>query len=634
MQLWNRNGRLAAICIVASLFFLAEVSTAQAETGTVISGSLVSSASSVNPSPVHSYHVLEPSLTFSFLAQFNAGPEINRGPGGYLSWIKLALIAVVFLIWVPLSDRLNQDALRFGEMTGLKPDMWNTLNVLGFVFGFFLTISVPIFWVGYPIYVLAALIPPISYFLIRRSRLKASPTLANQIAAGVAAIKSGETGRVFDIPAEPLQADEGAEVVFSPAGADQSQKQANLIRARQGFAFPIVKDLVADALSRRGDVLMLDYTAQAVTVRMQVDGSWHQLPPMDRESGDAVLASLKHLAALNPQDRRSRQTGHIGFKYNDFKGNVVFTSQGVQTGERVQLKLVQKTKSEMNLGQLGMWPEMYKQLVSHLNKPGLIIVSAPPMGGLSTSWQATLMATDRVTRDVVSFVDEADREQDFENIARHNYPSGQSPLKVMHRALMAQPDCLVVPNVVNSETLDELTRQVVEEERTVITHLQSKSASEALLRLYSLAGDKPRFAKAVTAVTCQKLARRLCETCKQQVQVNPQLIQQLGGDPTKQNWLFNHFTGPRPDQVDDQGNPIEIPPCKTCSAFGYIGRIAFFELIQVNDQLRAVLQKQPRVETVSAAARKLGNPSLTQQAYRLALVGLTSTSEIQRVLKS
>jgi type II secretory ATPase GspE/PulE/Tfp pilus assembly ATPase PilB-like protein len=612
MQPWNRNWRLAAICIVASLFFLA------------------------GSAPVHAVSPEWSSGPANNVVQLLAqdwNDALLRGPGGYLSWIKLALVAVVFLIWVAMSDRLNQDALRFGEKTGLNAETWNTINVAGFVLGFFLAISIPIFWIGYPVYVLTAFVPPVLYFLMRRSKVKGDSTLANQIQTSKAIRVAAETGTVANIVQEALPQDEGAEVSFSTAGVDKQEKQTNLIRARQSHAFPMVKDMVADILTRRGDVVLMDFTTQAVGGRMQVDGSWHQLPTLDRETGDAMLTSYKFLAGLNPQDRRSKQKGRFGFKFNDFKGDIQVISQGTQTGERVQLKFIQKTKTELNLGQLGMWPEMFKSLVTHVNQPGLVVISGPPSQGLSTSWRAALMASDRVTRDCISFVEASNAEHDFENVTRHEYPDGQSPLEVMRKVMLTQPDALVVPDIRDAATLDELTSQV-ESGRTVITHMQSRSASEALLRLYALAGDKQRFAKAVTAATCQKLTRRLCETCKQQVQVTPKLIQQLGGDPRKQNWLCNPFTGPPPGAVDEKGEPIVIPPCKTCSGFGYIGRIAFFELIEVSDQLRGVMMKQPKVDTIAAAAQKLGNPSLAQQAYRLALAGLTSVNEIQRSLKS
>jgi len=621
MPFWTRNGRLAAIFIVVSLFFL------------TCGGESVQAAGVTAPG-LHGFLSIE---TIQLLGQEESSftPEeiVDRGPGGYFSIIKLILIVLVFWYWVFVSERMNLDGIRFGEKTKLDPELWNPINVGSFVVGFFFAISIPIFLLGFPIYLIAAVTPTLVYFFIRRSKLAADPNLAKNIASGAAAIKSGG-GNMAAMQEEILPQDEGAAVSFTPAGADGKEKQVNLIRARQSFGYTDFKNLMAELADRRAETVLLDYTAQAATVRLQIDGVWQQLPPMDRQTGDGVLASAKFMAGLNPQERRQQQKGQYGFAYRDTKAKIEILSQGVETGERVQLKLLKKSKGSMNLGQLGMWPEMFNTLVGHLNAPGLIIVSAPPQQGLTTSWHATLLAADRVTRDIVAFVPEGDTELNLENITPHHFPVGGSPLETIRKALLTQPEGLVFPTITDSATLDELTRQVVVEGRTVFTHLQSRSAAEAILRMYQMAGDKEQFTKAVTVATCQKLARRLCETCKQSIQVQPKLIQQLGGDPRTQNTLFNHFTGPPPGSVDENGDPIEIPPCKTCSAYGYIGRVAYFETISMTDQLRTFMLKKPDVNAVAAAAKKLGNPTLTQQAYRLGLVGLTSVSEIQRSLKS
>ena len=621
MPFWTRNGRLAAIFIVVSLFFLTcGVESAQAQG---ISAPGFASFLSIESFPLLAQEAAKP---------VDAEAIVDRGPGGYFSLIKIILIVLVFWYWVVVSDRMNLDGIRFGEKTKMDPDLWNPINLGSFLLGFFLAISIPIFLLGFPLYLVAAVTPSLVYFFIRRSKLTADPSLAKNVASGKTAIKSG--GNLAVMEQEVLPQDEGANVSFSPAGADAKEKQVNLIRARQSFGFPQLKDLIAELTTRRAETVVLDYTAQAATIQLEIDGVWQQLPTMDRQTGDGVLASAKYLAGLNPQERRNQQKGQFGFSYRNKKAKIEIVSQGVQTGERVQLKLIQKSKAAMNLGQLGMWPETFRVLVDHMNAPGLVIISAPPKQGLSASWTAALSAADRVTRDVVGVVSESEGEFNHENITPHYYPVGGSPVETIRKVVMTQPEGLVVPTISDAATLDEVTRQVVVEGRSVLTHLQSASAAEAILRLYQLAGDKEQFVKAVTASTCQKLARRLCETCKQSIQVQPKLIQQLGGDPSKQNSLFNHFTGPPPGQVDEKGEPIVIPPCKTCSAYGYIGRIAYFEMISMTDQLRKFMLKNPDVNNLAAAAKKLGNPTLTQQAYRLGLVGLTSVAEIQRSLKS
>ena len=91
---------------------------------------------------------------------------------------------------------------------------------------------------------------------------------------------------------------------------------------------------------------------------------------------------------------------------------------------------------------------------------------------------------------------------------------------------------------------------------------------------------------------------------------------------------------PPPEQlVDEKGRPIEIPPCETCSAFSYIGRIALFEMIVVNDQIRSALLKNSSAEVIRKLATKTGNQPMLAGAYQLVLLGITSLAEVQRAMK-
>ena len=224
-------------------------------------------------------------------------------PGAYLSWIKLLMVALTFILWVFTTDWLNRDAMKIGEKTLMTPEFWNPIVVGCFLFGFWCAISVPLFLVGYPLFLISTTLPFLIYFFARRSKIKANPGLKNLIKG-----KPGEAP-----PPEPLPQDEGAAIEFSPAGKGP-EAQSNLIRARQSGAYVEAKGMIDHVLTCRADTVMLDYTQHQVTSQMLVDGAWHVLPVMDREVGDAMLVSLKSLAGLNPMDRRSAQKGKFGSK--------------------------------------------------------------------------------------------------------------------------------------------------------------------------------------------------------------------------------------------------------------------------------------------------------------------------------
>ncbi len=546
-------------------------------------------------------------------------------PGGYLSWIKLLLVVVVFVTWVRAADWINRDSMKIGELTNLFPEIWNPIGLGSFFVGFLVVIFVPIFYVGYPIYVVGAIVPPLVYFFMRRAAIKAEPNILDQVKS-----KPGET-----VTGPLLPQDEGAAVEFSAAGEGE-QQQVHLIRARQSPGFPVLKNVIAEAVFKRADVVLLDYTRDRVNCRMQVDGVWHPSPPMDRETGDAVLVSLKNLAGANPTERRARQSGQFSFKTENDKADIELLSQGVPTGERAQLKFKRMSKHVLTLSQLGMFPDMVNKLKSSLNRPGLAIVSAPPGEGLTTSWRGTLVTADRLTRDCVAIIDKDETESVVENVVVHRFDSkgGKKQFDVLKAMLLSQPNFIVAPIVEDKETMDLLAAQISTQDRSVLLRTSAKSAAEALLRVYSQCGDRDLFANSVKHVTCQRLLRRLCDECKQEVRVAPKLIEKLGGNPRQQQSVFNQYKLPPPEQrVDEKGNPIEFPPCPVCGGIGYIGRIAVFEMIEVNDQVRIAMRQSPKAAAIEQAALKAGKKPLVNQAYQLVLLGITSVAEVQRVFK-
>jgi type II secretory ATPase GspE/PulE/Tfp pilus assembly ATPase PilB-like protein len=164
-------------------------------------------------------------------------------------------------------------------------------------------------------------------------------------------------------------------VELSPVGPLQMENQAALIEARQSPAYVAVKFLLADGLTQRSDKIMLDYTADAVGIRYQIDGIWHNAmpkvremkkgeegPSVDRPTGDMMLAVMKRVCHLKMEERRARQEGKMRVEYNGHKFDTVLLSQGTPTGERVVLSFTYVTKQVKTLEDLGMRDKQREQL--------------------------------------------------------------------------------------------------------------------------------------------------------------------------------------------------------------------------------------------------------------------------------
>ncbi|MEO8493750.1 MAG: ATPase, T2SS/T4P/T4SS family [Planctomycetota bacterium] len=439
------------------------------------------------------------------------------------------------------------------------------------------------------------------------------------------------------------QAEEPVEVVLPPitlvpmGAPDKQQDQANLLAAKQSPAFPIACGVMVHCLMRRGERLMLDYAAEGVAVRFEIDGVWMNGDPMDRQSGDAALAVLKKIANLNVQDRRTRQDGKFGVEFGGGKFTAAFTSQGVKTGERVVITFKPKKPKFLRIEELGMRDKVRQRLKELLDDDtGLVIVSAPPGGGLTTTWNLTLETADRLMRDFVAAEDKANKEDEVINVnpQYYNREAGESPADVLPKMILKEPDVLVVPELTNAETVQIVCEQINKFNKMGYAKVNAKEAAEALLKVFAYKGPAAELAKAVKLVLNVRLIRKLCDQCKQSFQPPPQLLQKLGIPAGRVQVLFQEYKPPPPEElVDEKGNPIVLPICQKCNGIGYAGRTGLFELLVIDDQIRAALTNQPDLDTIKRVAKAAGHRSIQEEGILQVAQGVTSITELQRVLK-
>lgn len=426
-------------------------------------------------------------------------------------------------------------------------------------------------------------------------------------------------------------------IKFSADGRSDDAKQANLDAVLPSPGYPDAALLIADAMTKRADLIVLDYSAQAVKIRLQIDGLWHELPPRDRASGDYMLATLKKLADLNYMERRARQEGEFAAELLTQKIKFDFVSQGVPTGERVVIHVNRKKPPTETLEDLGMRKKMLEEIQGHLAKPkGLILVSTLPGDGHTTFWRGMLAAFDRFLRDYYSIEEKSRVEKEVININPVTFDEsiGQTAKDVVPDLLLREPDVIVFPDIPSGEMFDYYCDLAIEEEKLVMTRIPAKSSVEAILRVMALKPNLAKFAEVLQCVTYQRSIRKLCDKCRQPFPPPPQLLQQLGLPPGRVQTLYNHTQPPPPEQcVDAQGNPIEIQICPKCSGLGFYERCGIFEYLNITDRLRQALTKTSDLQTLTNLAAAEGHLTLREEGVVLVAKGETSIQELQRVLQ-
>lgn len=577
------------------------------------------------------------------LSAQEAWPEytanFERGPGFYLAMWKLVSLCVLVWLWVKSADWVSRDSLELGEAIGMPARIWNPLIVFSFLAAFLMAVTVPIFAIGGLLALLAYAGPFITYVVMRNGKVTEEKKvftkehLKNWVKnIGKKQAHSREVKHNWQL---------GPPVEIVAVGPLQMENQQALIEGRQSPAYVSVKYLLADGLTQRSEKIMLEFTAEAVAVRYLIDGVWHnaapkvhEKQPLDRALGDQMLAVLKRICHLKMEERRAKQDGKMKVEFEGNKYDVSFTSQGTPTGERTLLSFLLITKHVRNLEELGMRDKVREQLPDLIGpgQHGLVIFATLPGDGLTNTWQASLRSTDRLMRDFISVENVHKREPDVENVdcSKYDTTKGESAESVIPKLFLKIPEVICVPEIATPEALKLLLKYIVVEDKLGIISMRAKDGCDALLRLMAMKVPPAEIAPTVKGVIYSRLVRRLCETCREAYQPEPALLQKLGIPAGRVQVLYREKQPPQPGQEKKKGEP-EI--CPNCRGLGYKGRIAIFEVLKLDDKMRAALAQEPKLEVLKKLARAAGNRSLQDEGILLVALGTTSITELQRALK-
>ena len=430
-----------------------------------------------------------------------------------------------------------------------------------------------------------------------------------------------------------------APVEFVPYTSDRTETQSLLILARQGVGYEVAGGQLSHAIRSRATHVLLDFSKTACAIRYQVDGAWEQLPPLDRETGDAMLYAIKQLCLMNPADRRSAQTGSMGLKLQRDKYTLRVQSQGVPTGERVLVKFEPEKIPFERMSDLGMRDKLCEQFKELIDSSGNIcVVTAPKGEGLTTTWSVAIHAADRLVRDFQSFEREEAPELEIININPVFFggSTGLSETEAVRKTLLKEPDVLMFPELPAGETMRMCLDQFETTDKQVITRMVASNPLEATVRFLSQYGDDAKeIVKRLGFVLGQRLVRRLCDNCKVGFEPSPQLLQQLGIPAGRVPLLYQPFIPPPIEQqVDENGRPAPITPCHVCDGRGYFGRVAIFEMLVPGPQLREELLKTKDLGQLSRIAKAEGHRGAQAEAVLTVARGLTGLDELKRVFSA
>ena len=376
----------------------------------------------------------------------------------------------------------------------------------------------------------------------------------------------------------------------------------------------VVQMVIAQGLRDRASDIHIEPFGDRIRIRYRIDGALHDVLDLPGSIGPAVVSRIKILAGLNIVERRRAQDGQISMNIDDHDVDIRVATTAVVGGEKVVLRLLDRSRSRLQLEQLGMPESMAEQFATLLHNPyGMVICAGPTGSGKTTTLYASLAEIDSTERNIMTIEDPVEYVFDSINQIQINEQAGITFAGGLRSILRQDPDVILVGEIRDVETA-RIAVQSALTGHLVLSSLHATGAVAALHRLLDMGIESFLVASSVSAVLAQRLARRICPKCKESYV------------PPAQELAFLDAVGAEPPA----DGFVRGAGCAFCSQTGYYDRVGVYELMSVSDSIREMIVDHAHQADVRKVAQAEGMRSLTEEAARLVAEGTTTLTEVLR----
>jgi type IV pilus assembly protein PilB len=393
--------------------------------------------------------------------------------------------------------------------------------------------------------------------------------------------------------------------------ADDGISDAPLVR--------LVNSIIFEAAEEGASDVHFEPHQNALVVRYRVDGVLHEVQRLPKKMSPGVTTRLKVLAKLDIAERRKPQDGRMTLDATSAGRllDVRVATLPTVEGEAVVMRLLDKSKKPPTLEEVGLDEEMSARLTELIRRPtGAVLVTGPTGSGKSTTLFALLNEINRPELKIITVEDPVEYRLAGANQVQINTRAGVHFATALRSILRADPDVVMVGEIRDAETA-KISIESALTGHFVLSTLHTNDAPSALTRLNEMGVEPFLTGAAVTAVLAQRLARRLCETCREAYTPTPEELVQARLDPdeTPDDFVFYRKQG-----------------CVACRQTGYRGRIGIFQLLTMSEELQHLASSKATRTELEQAAIAEGMQTLWSDGLSKVAAGVTSIEEVARVV--
>jgi len=375
----------------------------------------------------------------------------------------------------------------------------------------------------------------------------------------------------------------------------------------------VVNLIVTQALRDRASDVHIEPQDERLRVRFRIDGALHDAVELPIAMAASLVSRLKIMAGMNIVERRRPQDGQFTITVDEREIDVRVSTVATIWGESCVLRVLDKSRSLFQLGQLGMPDGTHEVFGGLIRAPfGMVLCAGPTGSGKTTTLYAALNEINEPHRNIMTVEDPVEYVFPSINQIQTNEQAGITFANGLRSILRQDPDVILVGEIRDVET----ARIAVQSALTghfVLSSLHATDSAAALHRFLDMGIESFLIASSVVAVVSQRLMRRVCPTCRAPYQPTDEELafyEEAGGEPKVDFW---HGKG-----------------CNFCAGTGYRDRIGVYELMRITPEIKRLVVGWATQEELQRMAVSQGMRTLRDEAIRLVATDVTTISEVVR----
>jgi len=447
------------------------------------------------------------------------------------------------------------------------------------------------------------------------TKMAINPVIADRDDMQTAIENSYERSATEEI-SEIVEGISGSEMEMVSKGEDEEMSSGELLKIMEET--PVIKLtnlIVSQGVKEKASDILVEPMEKEFRVRYRIDGILHERQSAPKKYHCPLISRLKVMSNLNIAERRLPQDGRFQLKVADRNVDFRLSILPSITGEKACLRILDKEQVMIDINKLGIKERDLKKILAAGEMPHGMILSCGPTGsGKTTTLYSLLKYIDSPTKNLVTVEDPVEYEIKGINQVNVNSDIGLTFAGSLRSILRQDPDVILIGEIRDYETVDIAIKAALTG-HLVLSTIHTNTASGSIVRLMNMGVEPFLIASSVILIVAQRLVRRLCPECKEAYVPTETVAKKYG--------LY--------DKNGDIATIYRPKGCGRCFNFGYKGRVALVECLQVTQAIKALLFKRAGEGEIENKAREEGMVTLRMNGIENVVDGMTSLEEVLRI---